>query len=183
MQKILKFLGIRRYSLKEMCVLAMLIAITAILAIYATFRIGNMIKIPFKFISVFITGALFGPIPAAFTALMGDVLNTFLAPVGPFLPQIAFVEFVSGFIYGCFFYNCHKMSKSYILRLCICVFLQALLDITLTSYFLTGVGYFPSFFVAVGSRFPATVLKAALQSIVILLSCNYLPTFSKLIRR
>ncbi len=182
MKKMCELLGIRRLSVKELCQLGLLIAITVVLAIYATFRIGNTIKVPFKFISVFVTGALFGPIPAALTSLLGDLLNTFLVPVGPWIPGISLVEFVSGFIFGAFFYNRFNFSKTYVVRLVLCVICQALLDIFVTPVFLVQAGYFPSYTAAIIMRFGASALKMLAWSVVMFAGASYLPIFAKQVR-
>ena len=174
-------LGLRRLSVREMCTLALLIAITVLLSVYATFRVGNAIKIPMKFISVFVTAALFGPLPAALTALLGDVLNAFLVPVGPPLPQISLIEFVSGFIYGMFFYRRWSFSKTYIACVILCVALQGILDIFGTSYVLYSVGYFPSYMISVSVRLPASAIKMVLQCVVIFAGTKYLPVFGKIV--
>lgn len=182
MKKIRELLGIRHFSVSEMCHLGLLCAITVILAVYATFRVGNLIKIPLKFISVFITGAIFGPLPAALVGLLGDILNTVLMPSGAWLPGISMVEFVSGFIYGAFFYKRFNFSKSYLLRLVLCVLCQGMLDMFVTPVFLVQAGFFVSYPAALALRFPATVIKAFAQGAVILLSASYLPIFAKQVR-
>ena len=100
-----------KLSVKDLCFLAMLTAITVILALFATIRIGNMIKIPLKFISVFITGVFFGPVWAGVSAAIGDLMNSLLMPVGPFMPQIMMVEFLNGFAFGLFMYNSHENTR------------------------------------------------------------------------
>lgn len=183
MKNLCEFLGIKRLSVKELCELALLTAITTLLAIYATFRIGNSVKIPLKFISVFATGALFGPVFAGLTGFLGDLLNALLVPVGAYLPQLGFVEFVSGFIYGLFFYKRYNFSRFYVVRLILCVIAQALLDIFVTTYFLTAAGYFPTFIAAIPIRLPATLVKMLVQSVVIFAGASYLPVFAKQVRK
>lgn len=171
-----------RVTVKDLCRIGVLTAITAILAMFFTFRVGNTLKIPMKFISVFITGVFYGPVWAAVSAAIGDILNAVLMPVGGIMPQITLVEFLSGAIYGVCFYK-RINSKSFILMALICVVMQLLLDTFLTSYFLAEATYFPSFTAAVTLRFPCSILKAALQSVVILPSRHYLRGIGKLINR
>ena len=182
MKNLLENLGIRRYGLREMCVMALLTAITVLLAIYATFRVGNAIKVPMKFVSVFVTGVFFGPLPAALVGFLGDILNAFLVPVGPPLPQISLIEFISGFIYGLCFYKRTKFSRAYVAAVIFCVLAQGLLDIFVTSFALYGVGYFPSYTVAMTVRFPATILKGVIQSVVLAAGASYLPAFEKIVK-
>lgn len=197
MKKLCENLGIRRLSVKEMCTLALLIAVTIVLSMYATLRIGSYIKVSLKFIPVFITGALFGPVPAGLVGFLGDLLNTFIQPVGPWLPQLSLIEFLFGFTFGMCFYKHTSMSPSYILRLVICVIIQFALSIFLNTLFLVQMGYVPaftaaidagltywqSFAAAVVSRLPASLAKLVLQCVVIAVSAAYLPVFEKIIRK
>ena len=152
----------KKSAVRKLCLLSMLTAITVILAIYATFRVGNQIKIAMKFVTVFITGAVFGPLAAGIVAAVSDVLNAVLVPVGPLLPQITAVEFLYGVIFGLAFYKA-KNNKAYYLRAFLCSLAQFLISITLMSYILTRVGYFPSFYAAVTIRMPAALLTFAVH--------------------
>lgn len=155
----------QKFTTRKICLLGVFAAITAVLGIFATFRIGNQIKVPLKFISVFMTGAIFGPVSGGLVAAVADILNATLVPVGPIMPQITAVEFVYGFIYGAFFFNA-KENKSYYLRAAVCCLLQFIISITLMSLLLTQVGYFSSFGTAVVIRMPAALVTLALHLLV-----------------
>lgn len=156
----------KNITTRKICLLGVLAAITAILGIFATFRIGNQIKIPLKFVTVFITGALFGPISGGLVAAIADVLNAVLVPVGPIMPQITAVEFLYGVIFGAFFHK-SKDNAFYYLRAVLCCLLQAGISITLMSKILTDIGYFSSFDAALAIRMPAALATLALHLIVI----------------
>ena len=164
---------------RRLCLIAVLTAITVVLAIFGTFRIGNAIKIPSKFISVFITGVFFGPIAAGTTAALGDIINAFLAPVGSWIPQLTMVEFISGFIYGIFFHKKQLSGKGYIIRVFICIAAQFALDMLITTWVLVSYGYFPSFAVGFGIRLAAGFVKAMLIALVLLAGSKYLPALGK----
>ena len=155
----------QKNTTRKICLLGVFAAITAILGIFATFRIGNQIKVPLKFISVFMTGAMFGPVSGGVVAAVADILNATLVPVGPIMPQITAVEFVYGFIYGAFFINA-KENKAYFIRAVLCCLLQFIISITLMSFLLTQVGYFSSFGAAVAIRMPAALVTLALHLLV-----------------
>ncbi len=175
-----KFLGLEKLNIKKLCMLAMLTALTVVLAIYCTFRIGNAIKIPFKFVTVFITAVIFGPIWGGVVAALGDILNALLVPVGPPLPQITAVEFLYGFIFGIFYY---KKTGNYFLRTILCALTLTVIDITLVSYLLTGVGYFPGFATAVTIRFTPSIIKCAMYIVVCVALKKYIPSFERLINK
>lgn len=177
-----KILGKIKLSVKDLCVLALLTAITVILALFATVRIGNIVKIPLKFISVFITGVFFGPLWAGVSAAIGDILNSLLMPVGPFMPQITMVEFLYGFIFGACLYNAHKDGRFYLTKAILCVMCQLAIDMFLTPVFLVQAGYFPGYLAAITIRFPTSLIKAALQFVVIAMGKNYLKIFTRYMR-
>ena len=145
-----------------MCILAILTALSLILALCATFRVGNQIKISFKFIPVFIAGALYGPVAAGLAAAAGDIINTFLIPVGPWLPQITAIEFIYGALFGLFFYNA-KPNRAYYVRALLCALTTFFISITVMTYILVNVGYLPSFWAGAAIRLPAVLLTAAVH--------------------
>ncbi len=166
-----------KITLKKLCILSLMTAITAILSIYCTFRIGNAIKIPFKFVSVFLTAVMFGPLWGGMIAVLGDILNVFLAPSGPWIPMITAVEFLNGIVFGIFFYKRSYETKSYFSRTFVCCLILLLLDMILTSAVLTNVGYFPTFAAALIMRFPAGIIKVFIQGIFIIISKEYVQRF------
>lgn len=171
----------QKLTTKKFCILSLLVAITAILSIYCTFRVGNAIKIPFKFISVFLTAATLGPVWGGVVALLGDILNVFLAPSGAWLPPITVIEFLYGFVFGIFFYKRSFSGKSYILRTILCLLVLFIIDLGLTSFILKSAGYFPTFLTAVGIRSTAAVIKIIIQGIFILISSGYMKKFRALV--
>lgn len=160
------FIMEKKITTRRICLLGVFTAITAILGIYATFRIGNQIKIPLKFITVFMTGAIFGPLSGGFVGAAADVLNALLMPVGPIMPQITLVEFFCGVIYGICFYRA-KPDRSYYWRCIVCCLLQAGISAFIVSGILTGVGYFSSFRAAVWIRLPAVLVTFVLHMLVL----------------
>ena len=178
-----KFFIFKKLSTKDLCALALLTAITVILALTATIRIGNYIKIPLKFISVFLTGVLFGPLWAGASAAVGDIFNAFFSPVGSFMPQITLVEFLSGFLFGFFMFGTQKNQNRFYAKACLCVLAQFMLDMFVTPVFLVQAGIFPSYASAIAIRFAASLLKAAMQSAVLLSGKAYLKFFAGRVAR
>ncbi len=174
------FLGLKKLTVRELCILGLLTALTVVLAIYCTFRIGNAIKIPLKFITVFLTSVTFGPLWGGVIAAIGDILNSTLFPVGAPLPQITVVEFIYGFVFGLFFY---RKDNRYITKTLLCSLLLCIIDITIVSYILTSVNYFPDFATAMVIRFPATAIKFLVYILVLIFLKKYLKVFERLINK
>ncbi len=168
-------------TVKNLCALGLLMAITALLSIFCTFRIGTIVKIPLKFISIFVTGALFGPVFAGLTAAIGDLLNCFLAPSGPLIPQITIIEFLSGAVFGLFFFTPHLKKKAYLIRTILCVIVQFGIDMFITtSVFTFWLGWYPSFSVAFATRIVAGIIKLILQTAVLIAARKYIDRFRQI---
>ena len=164
-----------KIRVKDICVLGLLIAITTILAVFGTFRIGEFIKIPIKFISIFITAVLYGPIYGGLVATLGDLLNCLLAPSGAILPQITVIEFLNGFIFGLFFLNNNGTNKNYVSKTVLCT--VALFCVDMFTWWL---GWFPSFEVAFVTRIAAGLIKAAMHFVVIYALKGYIGKLRRL---
>ncbi len=171
-----------RLRVKDICILGLLVAITTVLAVYCTFRIGIYNKIPLKFISVFVTALLYGPFYGGIVGAMGDLLNCLFAPSGMFLPQITVIEFLCGFVFGLFFYEKQISKKSYIIRMILCVVVQFVIDMGLTTaVFVWNLGWFPNFISAFLAKSIAGVVKPVLNFAFIFFMRNYTERIRKLI--
>ncbi len=171
----------QKLNLRQLCALALLTAITVVLAVFCTIRIGNAIKIPLKFISVFLTAVIFGPWYGGLSAALGDILNLILAPSGAPLPLLTVLEFLSGFIFGIFFYP--RTNKGYLFRVILCTFILFLTDMFLTTAVLTHAGYFATFTVGFAARIVAGVIKWLLQFTVLLLFKKYTHVLKKIMQK
>ena len=173
---------IERFNTKSICMVAMLITVTAVLSIYGTFRIGETIKIPTKFCSVFVSSALFGPWIGALVGATGDILNVFLAPTAPWIPLLTLGEFLCGFLYGLFFYNLPTDGPRFPVRALFCGVVLFVVDMFYTTFVLESAGYFPSFWVAFVFRLGAGIIKFTLQTGYFLLIGRFIPLFKKAIK-
>ncbi len=149
-----------RISTKKICTLGLLTAITVILGIFATFRVGNMMKFPMKFISVFIVGVLYGPISAGSVAAIADLIEATKMGINP---MITAVEFLCGFIFGACFYKV-KDNKKYYIRAVVCAVLQFLIAFFVMSNILTVMGIYAGFRAAVWMRLPQMVILFVLHT-------------------
>ena len=164
---------------RSLCIISMLTAITTVLAIFGTLRIGTAIKIPLKFISVFVTSALFGPVWGGISALIGDILNAFIVPVGPWIPFLTLTEFIGGFIYGLFFYNKSFNPKKATLRILTCAIMQFMIDMFINTGILTSYGYFPSYSAGFTIRLGAGILKGVIIIVALFIILRFLPEFNE----
>lgn len=177
-------LSFKMHSAKDLCALALMIAITVLLGIYATFRIGSGIKVSLKFIPVFITAALFGPVWGGTVAAIADIVAFIVNPVGGmFIPQITMVEFFYGFSFGLFFFNMQtwKGFKT-IISVFVCVILQiAFLNLGLTTYFLMPLMNmnFKNLFI---TRSVAALVNMSLRLVIVTVMCKYISAFRRILK-
>lgn len=144
----------KRISTRKMCLLGLFAAITVILGMFATIRVGNLIKIPFKFITVFVVGAIYGPLSAGIVAAIADFFEALKLGVNPL---ITMVEFLGGVIFGLCFYKA-KPNYAYYIRALVCALLQFTISFTLMSLILKFMGIYPTFWSAVWTRMPAMAI-------------------------
>ena len=152
----------KEISTKKICTLGLLTAITVILGIFATFRVGNLIKVPMKFISVFLVGVLYGPFSAGSVAAIADLIEATKMGINPLITA---VEFLCGFIFGVCFYKV-KDNKRYYLRALICASLQFLIAFFIMSYILCTMGIYAGFRTAVWMRLPQMIILFVLHTLV-----------------
>ena len=180
--------GIRPYvhisSVRDLCTISLLIALTVLLGIYATFRVGSAIKIAFKFIPVFVTASLFGPFWGGLAGALADIISYVISPVGgAFIPQITLIEFFTGFTYGLFFYKLNSWGGyKTMLKIVSCVVFQiVVLNLGLTTYMLMPIMQmdFNSLLVL---RAPACVINMAIQLVVLTVMSKHITTFRKMLK-
>lgn len=160
----------KKLTTKEICTIAMLIALTAILGfISGKLRIGTFSKFSFNFISVYFTAVLFGPFVAGFVGVVGDFISAI--GTGPYLWMIGLIEFVYGFVFGILFYNKeNKKTKAFALKALAATIIIAAVDIFAKSYILLQVGYAPSpMSVAILTRLPMIAVMAAIRFVVLII--------------
>lgn len=152
----------KRISTKKICTLGLLTAITVILGVFATFRVGNLMKIPMKFITVFVVGVLYGPFSAGGVAAIADLIEASKMGINP---MITAVEFLCGFIFGACFYKV-KDNKRYYFRVLVCAFLQFLIAFFVMSNILAVMGIYAGFWAAVWMRLPQMIILFVLHTAV-----------------
>lgn len=158
-----------KLKVRDICILGLFMAITTLLSVFCTFRFGTLVKIPMKFISVFLTAVLYGPVYGGFVAAAGDLLNCLLAPSGPIIPQITVIEFLGGFVFGLCFLQKDLSRIDYCVRVVICAFLQLFIDMVITTaVFSLWLGWYATFVAGFIVRTPAGIVKLLLHIIILM---------------
>ncbi len=179
-------LKLRKMTVRELCTMAMLVAITLGLSYISGFlRIGDAIKFNISFISVYVGAALFGPVAGGVIAALADVISFIANPTGAFVPVFTLMEFVNGMLFGFFLYRTANTKRSFkwlLLLIFICAALQFCVNMFWRTYELArlyyGVDKFWALFI---SRLPGNVVMIACKVAVVMLLEPSMNTFRKII--
>ena len=94
----------KKITLKEMAILALLIAMEVILTRFLSIQ-TPVVRIGFGFLPIVIIAMLYGPVYAGVAAAMADFLGAMLFPIGAYFPGFTFTAFLIGLVYGYFLYK------------------------------------------------------------------------------
>jgi len=111
---------------------AMLCAINIVIGQFSI-TLSPTQKIGFSFLSVGVSGMLYGPVLTGMAGMINDIIKFLLKPTGSFMIGFTLIEGLQGMFYGLFLYR-HKVSlpRVFFTRLFITVFLNLLM----TPFFL-----------------------------------------------
>jgi Protein of unknown function (DUF1393). len=88
----------------QLVTMAFLIALEIILTRFLSINL-QLIRIGFGFLPVAVAAIMFGPLWAGVGYAVGDILGMLIFPTGPYFPGFTLTAFITGVIFGFFFYN------------------------------------------------------------------------------
>ena len=179
-------LKLKNISTRDLCFMAMLIAITIVLsAVSGYLRIGNSIKFSISFISVYVGAAIYGPIAGGVIAAIADIVSFVINPTGPYIPVFTVMEFINGMFFGLFLYHEGNERSSYIkmiLPALICVMLQFSVNMFWRTYELSLL-YHYSFRIKFIERLPSNMVMVVCKLMVITAFEPYILRFKMLVTK
>lgn len=107
MKKFVSSIRLSAHELTSVPVIAtcgMLLALKVVLGLF-TVNVTSLLKIGFSFLPIAVAGLLFGPVAGGIVGAAGDVISYFISPTGPYFPGFTLNAFLSGFLYGAFFFK------------------------------------------------------------------------------
>lgn len=141
------------FSARALAAMGLLLALEIVLSRFLSISAWN-IKIGFSFVPVVIAAQLYGPIPAAIVAALGDFVGATLFPIGPYFPGFTLTAFLTGLVFGLFL---HK--KQGVGRAAAAVgIVQLILGLLLNTYWIS---------VLYGSPFVPLLATRAVQSAIL----------------
>lgn len=88
----------------RLVVMSFLIALEIILTRFLSINLP-IVRIGFGFLPVALSGILFGPLWSGLGYVVGDILGMLIFPSGAYFPGFTLSAFLTGVIYGFFFYK------------------------------------------------------------------------------
>lgn len=151
-----------KLSTRTVTALGLLLAIEIVLSRFLSISAWN-IKIGFSFVPIVLAAVLYGPIPAALVAALGDFLGALLFPIGPYFPGFTLTAFLTGLTFGLFLYRRSDLLRA----VCAVLIAQPGLSLLLNSLWISvlyGSPYAP----LLVTRLPQTAILSAAELVVIL---------------
>ncbi|MDP4152363.1 MAG: folate family ECF transporter S component [Bacillota bacterium] len=112
---------------------ALFIALNVILTRFLSFE-NQFVRFSLGFLPVALYSMMFGAIPGAFAAAIGDLVGVFLFSKGAFFPGFTLSAFISGILYGLFLY---KRKVTVLNVTLVTLIITLLIDLYLNTVWLT----------------------------------------------
>ena len=156
-------------KIKKTVLSALLLALLIILSRFVSIQ-TQLLVINVAFIPVMMSAIWLGPKYSLLISALGDFIGAILFPFGSYFPGFTISSGLSGFIYGIFLkrdFNKEINEKRFVFSLIISSILVLVLDgIFLRSLWL-NILYGKAFWIIVGSRVLAELIKIPIQIITI----------------
>lgn len=150
--------------IKKMVVLALMIALNIVLSRnIAIINLWNF-KISFTFVTLIITGYLYGPLYSALVGGIGDFIGALLFPIGPYNPLFTITAILSGLVFGMFY----EKNIEYKYIFIECPINQIFVSLLLNTYFIALV-YDKSYLLMLSTRIIQTIIMIVVQIPTIML--------------
>ena len=89
---------------KKLVMMSFLISLTIVLARFLAIQ-NDILRISLEFLPIMVAAVLFGPVAGGLVGAIADLIGATLFPAGTFFPGFTISAFITGFIYGMFFYK------------------------------------------------------------------------------
>ncbi len=163
----------KKLNTRMVVYLGVLTALEIVLSRFLSLSAWN-IKIGFSFVPIVAAAMLFGPIPGAVVAALGDFLGAILFPVGPYFPGFTLTSALTGLCFGFFLYK-----KRSALRVLGAVAVNMLLMSLLLNSFWISILYSSPFGALLTTRAVQCAILGPTQFLVTLLLGRAFDTYGK----
>ena len=182
-----------KITLRQLTVSALLIALDVVFSRVLAINTPLM-KIGLGFAAVALSAMLYGPLWAALTAALGDLVGALLFPTGAYFPGFTATAALTGLIFGLFLYRREKSwLHAFLAAFCNCLLVTFLLNTLMIAVFfrsspaeLAGADFarfmeLTSLKALLAARIPQFFIMLAVQTLV-LAALQASPALLRLIR-
>lgn len=168
-----------KITLRQLTVSALLIALDVVFSRVLAINTPLM-KIGLGFAAVALSAMLYGPLWAALTAALGDLVGALLFPTGAYFPGFTVTAALTGLIFGLFLYRREKgWLRAFLAAFCNCLLVTLLLNTLMIAVFfrsspaeLAGADFarfmeLTSLKALLAARIPQFFIMLAVQALVI----------------
>ncbi|MCQ2554650.1 MAG: folate family ECF transporter S component [Clostridia bacterium] len=170
----------RKFKTSELVICAILVACHIILSRFLSINAWHT-KIGFTFVPVLIAAYVFGPVLAGIVGGLGDLIGALAFPIGAYFPGFTFTCFLTGVIYGVFFYN--KSEKQMALNIPVAVIINQIVCSLILNTLWISILYGSSFKVLLATRSVQAGIMTAVEIVVMLALVKVLPKFKEMIKK
>lgn len=156
-----------RNKTAKLCTLALLLALEIILTRFCSIT-TTFIRVGFGFLPISIVGILYGPLWAAATYAVGDLIGGILFPSGPFFPGFTLTAALTGFLFGLVL---HKRKVTHTTCLIASLLVVTICDLLLNTLWLSML-YGEAFVALLPGRIVKCFLTVLVQTLLIPFSWN-----------
>ena len=149
------------FSTRMLAILGILLAMEIVLSRFLSISAWN-VKIGFSFVPIVLAALLFGPMPAAAVAALGDFLGAILFPIGPYFPGFTLTAALTGLTFGLLLYRKNSVVNSLLAVLIV----QWILGLLLNTYWI-HVLYQSPFVPLLATRAAQAALLSVVQFVTI----------------
>ena len=144
---------------------SMFMALNVVIANFKIVIIPKVLELGFATLAFAACAYIYGPIMTGVAGIICDTIKYFLNPTGAYMPLFAINEFLTGFIYGCFFY---KREIKWWRIICARLLVVVLINLVLTPIWLS-ILYGNSFMVLVQARLVKNICMLPIDFILLYL--------------
>lgn len=151
-------------NMKNLCIMALLIALFMVVRMLGTIKINSYLQIRLDFLIYIISGSMFGPVFSIFFGFITDVLGFYVTGDGTsFHFGFTFCSILSSSMYGFVLY---KYKLGFFRMLTLQVIHDIIVCFLLNTYWLASMCFKNNFLLAFTSRFPKECLMLPIRCVL-----------------
>lgn len=147
---------------------SMFMALNVVIANFKIVLVPKVLELGFATLAFAACAYIYGPIMTGVAGVLCDTIKYFLNPTGPYMPLFAINEFLTGFIYGIFFY---KRDIKWWRIICARLIVVVLINLVLTPLWLS-ILYGNSFMVLLQARLVKNICMLPIDFILLYFVLN-----------